>query len=118
MAGPNSRAEPDSWYTRELGIKDMAAPLSQSEDSVILRNVSWRTYEDLLSDLANQSAPRLAFDRGALEIMSPTPEHEKYNRTIALLVEVAAEEMGLDIENLGSATFKRKDLRDGIQAHK
>ena len=96
----------------------MAAPLSQSEDSVILRNVSWRTYEDLLSDLANQSAPRLAFDRGALEIMSPTPEHEKYNRTIALLVEVAAEEMGLDIENLGSATFKRKDLRDGIQAHK
>jgi Uma2 family endonuclease len=93
----------------------MATPLSQSEDSVILRSISWKTYEDLLSDFENQSAPRLAFDRGVLEIMSPSPEHEKYNRALALLVEVVAEEIGLDVENLGSATFKRQDLLRGFE---
>jgi Uma2 family endonuclease len=93
----------------------MATPLSQSEDTVILRNISWKTYEDLLTDFRDLSAPRLAFDRGVLEIMSPSPEHEKYNRALALLVEVVAEEMGLDIENLESSTFKREYLLRGFE---
>jgi Uma2 family endonuclease len=93
----------------------MAAPLSQSEDTVVLRNISWRTYEDLLCDFQDYSAPRLAYDRGVLEIMSPSPEHERYNRAVALLVEVVAEETDLDIETLGSATFKRQDLLRGFE---
>ena len=33
-----------------------------SADRIILRNVSWETYERLLKDLENSSSPRLAFD--------------------------------------------------------
>jgi Uma2 family endonuclease len=93
----------------------MAAPLSQSEETVLLRNISWRTYEDLLCDFQDHSSPRLAYDRGVLEIMSPSPEHERYNRALALLVEVVAEETDLDIETLGSATVKRQDLLRGFE---
>ncbi len=85
------------------------------EQRVVLRDVSWETYERLLADLENSSAPRLTFDRGVLEIMSPLSEHEKANRTISLLVEVFAEEMGLEIENLGSTTFKREDMQRGFE---
>jgi Uma2 family endonuclease len=86
-----------------------------AEQRVILSPVSWATYESLLADLANQSSIRLTYDQGTLEIMSPLPEHEESNRTLALLVEVLAEELDLDIRNLGSTTFRRATLARGFE---
>ena len=83
--------------------------------SVVLENVSWQTYENLLADLVDSSAPRLTYDRGVLEIMSPSAEHERLNRTLALLVEILAEELSIETENLGSATFRREDLERGFE---
>lgn len=37
---------------------------------MFLDNVSWQTYEKLLDDLVDSSAPRLTHDRGVLEITS------------------------------------------------
>jgi Uma2 family endonuclease len=88
---------------------------AQIEQRVIVRFVSWTTYEHLLADLSNQSSTRLTYDRGILEIMYPLPEHEEWNRTIALLVEVLAEEMRIDIRNFGSTTFRRADLARGFE---
>ena len=86
-----------------------------SADRIILRNVSWETYERLLKDLENSSSPRLAFDQGVLEIMSPHLDHEETNRTLASLVEMALEEMDLDFRNAGSTTFKREALKRGFE---
>jgi Uma2 family endonuclease len=86
-----------------------------AEQKVILYNVSWETYEKLLADLADQSSTRLTYDQGTLEIMTPSNEHEIYNRTIALLVEILAEEMSIDIASLGSSTFKRDDLERAFE---
>ncbi|HEY6329234.1 MAG TPA: Uma2 family endonuclease [Blastocatellia bacterium] len=89
--------------------------LNPSREAIILSGVSWSTYEGLLADLMQKSAPRMAFDRGTLEIMSPTTEHEEYNRTIASLVEVVAEEKGIEFRSLGSTTYKRADMRRGFE---
>jgi Uma2 family endonuclease len=88
---------------------------ASAEQRVILYNVSWDTYEKLLADLADQSSTRLTYDQGTLEIMTPSNEHEIYNRTIAVLVEILAEEMSIDIASLGSSTFKRDDLERGFE---
>ena len=93
----------------------MTTALTPADPTVILDNVSWRTYEQLLKDLVDSSAPRLTYDRGVLEIMSPTPEHERLNRTLAQLVEVVSEELQIEIENLGSSTFRREDLERGFE---
>lgn len=85
------------------------------EQRVVLRSVSWDTYEHILADRLDSSAPRFTYDRGVLEILSPSSEHERYNRTIALLIEVIAEESNINVENLGSTTFKRKDLKRGFE---
>lgn len=87
-----------------------------TEQRVLLRNVSWITYQRLVAELQGQSTVRLVYDQGILEIMTPLPEHERINRTISLLVEVVAEELDIDIENLGSTTFKRDDLERGFEA--
>jgi Uma2 family endonuclease len=92
----------------------MATVLSAPEQRVVL-NVSWETYESLLADHLDCSSPRFTYDCGVLEIMSPSSEHEKINRCIALLVDVLAEELDLDVENLGSTTFRREDLKRGFE---
>ncbi len=93
----------------------MTTVLSPSEQRIVLQGVSWETYERLLADLTNNSAPRLTYDQGTLEIMSPSSEHERYNRTISLLVEALAEEMNRDVDNLGSTTFRREDSERGFE---
>jgi Uma2 family endonuclease len=85
----------------------MATVLSPTEQKVIIENVSWQTYEQLLADLADRSAPRLTYDRGTLQIMSPTSRHEELNRNLPLTVTILAAALGLDVRNLGSTTFRR-----------
>ena len=93
----------------------MATVLSPPEQRVTLHNVSWETYERLLADLQDSSAPRMTYDRGTLEIMSPSSEHERYNRTIAQIVEELAVEMDINIDSLGSTTFRREDIDHGFE---
>lgn len=82
---------------------------------MVLYNVGWDTYERLLRDHANASAPRFTYDQGTLEIMSPLPEHERFNRAFQLLLPVLAEELGLELYSLGSTTFNREDLQRGFE---
>jgi Uma2 family endonuclease len=84
-------------------------------ERVVLKDISWETYERLLKDLSDQSVPRLTYDRGTLELMSPTDIREECNRAIARLVEVLAEEMGVEVRDLGSTTFRRKDIKRGFE---
>ena len=83
--------------------------LAPAESRVLLHNVSWETYESLLTDLEDCSAPRLTYDRGELEIMSPEAKHEAINEAVKVLVSVLCEERKLDVHAFGSTTFKRED---------
>jgi len=40
---------------------------SPPEQRVVLHNIGWNTYERLLADHENNSAPRFTYDRGELE---------------------------------------------------
>jgi Uma2 family endonuclease len=86
-----------------------------SEQRTVLHDISWETYEHLLADHRDSSSPRFAYDQGVLEIMVVSSRHERPNCLISLLVELVAEEMDLDLENLGSTTFRRKDLQRGFE---
>jgi Uma2 family endonuclease len=88
---------------------------SPAEHRIILHNTSWETYERLMKERGESRVPRFAYDRGELEIMSPSAEHEKVNRRIAQLVLAVAEELGIEAEDLGSTTFRREDLERGFE---
>ena len=88
---------------------------SPAEHRVILHNTSWETYERLMKERGESRVPRFAYDRGDLEIMSPSTEHESIAYYIGLLVAVFAEEAGLDAYGAGSTTFDREDLGRGFE---
>jgi Uma2 family endonuclease len=60
-------------------------------------------------------AAHFAYDQGELEIIVPTERHERPNRRLALLVEVLAEGLNIDLHRLGSTTLKREDLQKGLE---
>jgi Uma2 family endonuclease len=88
---------------------------SPAEHRIILHNTSWETYERLMEERGESKVPRFAYDRGELEIMSPSAEHESIAYYIGLLVAVFAEEAGVDVYGVGSTTFDREDLGRGFE---
>ena len=87
----------------------IAKTLSPPEQIVELSNISWQTYETLLAELSHRRL-RLIYNRGNLEIMTPSPEHEHFKEVLGRFVETLAEELEVRIEPLGSTTFKRPEL--------
>jgi Uma2 family endonuclease len=90
-------------------------PPSDTGQRLILRGISWATYERLLADFQDSHAAHFAYDRGELEIMVLSFEHETLKHIIATLVELLAGEMEIDVEGGGSTTFRREDLAKGFE---
>ena len=93
----------------------MTATLIQSPDRVILRNISWQTYQSLIRDFEQEPALRLTYDRGTLEIRMPLDPHESAKKLLGRLIEAATEELDLEIRSLGSRTCDREDLSKGLE---
>jgi Uma2 family endonuclease len=84
-------------------------------DRVVLYNISWQQFENLLKDLGDHRAARIAYDQGTLEIMTPLPEHEYFKETIGDAVKDMAEELNLDYESYGSTTWRREIKQAGLE---
>ncbi|MBE9038686.1 Uma2 family endonuclease [aff. Roholtiella sp. LEGE 12411] len=84
--------------------------LIEPTEIIHLSGISWQTYENLLTELNASRRLRLTYNRGTLEIMVPSPEHERYKELVGRFVETLAEELEVSIEPLGSTTFKRPEL--------
>jgi len=83
--------------------------------ALILNDVSWEDFEQLLSDLGDSYAVRISYDRGRLEIMSSSSIHEMYKDLLLRLACLLAEELDLILESRGSTTFKQKEFARAIE---
>ncbi|SKB12298.1 conserved hypothetical protein [Planktothrix sp. PCC 11201] len=84
-------------------------------DRVVLYNISWQQFENLLIDLGQTRATRIAYDNGTFEIMTPLPEHEYYKEAIGISIQDIAEELNINYESYGSTTWKREARLAGIE---
>jgi len=91
-----------------------ADPPVATDEKIILRGVSWQTYEHLLNDFVGRPSVRLAYDKGTLEIMVVSYGHERLKTIIGDLVVPLAFELDIDYEAAGSTTFKRESLGAGF----
>ena len=84
-------------------------------DRVVLDNISWQQFENLLINLGESRAARIAYDDGMLEIMTPLPEHEYYKEALGDVIKDIAEVLDQDYESLGSTTWKREIKKAGVE---
>ena len=92
----------------------MVATLRRA-DRVVLYNLSWDQFENLLADLGDHRAARIAYDNGTLEIMTPLPEHEYFKEVIGTAVQDVAEELEIDYESYGSTTWRKRLKMAGVE---
>lgn len=59
---------------------------------------------------------RMTYDQGMLELMSPSPRHERFKTLICRFVEVYTLELQIPIMSTGSMTCSRELLKRGLEA--
>jgi Uma2 family endonuclease len=97
----------------------LAKPLSQivlsPGSAMTMSGLSWQHYQLFLAELGDSRATRLAYSDGSLEIRMPSKLHEIVNRLLSKIIFTLAEELGLEMTDLGSTTWNREDLDKGIE---
>lgn len=90
--------------------------LPSAEQRLVLEGVTWQQYEALVTLFMNQfPALRMTYLEGSLELMTTSPEHERLKTIIARLIEAFAEELDLDLNGYGSATFRQEAAARGLE---
>ncbi len=95
-----------------LHLKQLSVPPGQR---IILTDINWSKFEDILQELGEKRASKVAYFQNKLEIRMPLPEHEFDKEIIGDMVKILLEELEVDRECYGSTTFKRKDMEAGIE---
>lgn len=117
------REQPNVCMTHRNGnleLRTADAPLApalwtSAEQQLVLQGVQWQEYELLLRAL-DRHHTRLTYDRGSLQLMTLSPEHEGYAHLLQLFVYVMAEEFKFPLKNLGSTTQRRQGMKRGLEA--
>jgi Uma2 family endonuclease len=92
----------------------MSIGIPIGEAGVLMRNTSWQQYVDL-RDSDEYRTIRMTFDRGELELMSPTRLHERVNFLIGHCIIAWVDAMRIPFQGCGSTTFRREDLQRGLE---
>ncbi|MFN9627289.1 MAG: Uma2 family endonuclease [Planctomycetota bacterium] len=87
----------------------------ESETRIVLENVSWEIFV-ALADERRGSVPRLSYNEGVLEMMSPKRKHENISCLLGRMIEAYSEIRGIEILSVASVTVKRSDLKKAYEA--
>lgn len=86
-----------------------------TEERVLLRDVPWSLYTQLNDNPANYHL-RMTYDRGVLEIMSPSALHELYANLIDRFIQEVTTESGQALISLGSTTWRWAPDEKGLES--
>jgi Uma2 family endonuclease len=91
-----------------------AAAPPVAERRVLMRGISWETYESLVRELEGQHL-RLTYDQGLLEIAPPSLKHCRIGKLVARIVEAYTLEQNIPLAGFGNATWKSEALQKGVE---
>jgi Uma2 family endonuclease len=81
----------------------------------VLTGEPWSAYVRWSRMLRDRRNLRITYDRGVLEIVTLTHEHENSTALLALLIYVWTDERGLPKRTGKSTTMRRRDLKRGLE---
>ena len=85
----------------------------QPETRILIPNIRWEIFEAL--GASDCHSTRFAYDRGMLEIMSPSAEHEWLHRVLGQVVEAITEELNIPRRSAGATTLKLPLEKRGLE---
>jgi Uma2 family endonuclease len=88
---------------------------TMTEQCVVIEPCSWDTYERILTEHGDRPFPRFTYSKEALEVLSPSPEHEEASEILKEIVYAVCEELAIEVRGLGSTTQRRFHLQKGVE---
>lgn len=82
---------------------------------VVLPDIGWNEYEELLEQLGETRSVRLSYCDGKLQIMVTSSEHEGYAWFIGRLVSSLGIRLRIDIRFFGAPTMRKEKRRKGLE---
>jgi len=95
-----------------LQLRQLTVPPGQR---LLIEDVDWAEFEQILAELGEHRASRIAYIQKTLEIRMPTPEPEIDKELIGDMVKILLDELGLDCECFGSTTFKAQSMESSLE---
>jgi Uma2 family endonuclease len=92
----------------------MIATVDKPLEHLVLSNISWQTYEQILDEMGDCHY-RLTYDDGDLEVMTLSFGHENAGRWIGRLIFFLALELGMPLCTGGSTTLKQALCKKGLE---
>jgi Uma2 family endonuclease len=86
-----------------------------ADSSLILQNISWEEYEEVLEIVGEASGLRITYDEGTLQIMTLSTEHESLSDLIQDLVRLLSIRLRIKILSFGSSTIKKQRADKGVE---
>jgi Uma2 family endonuclease len=77
--------------------------------------VTWADYQRLLEIRGEQSAPRITYLEGVVEILSPSRKHESLKSVLGRLVETYSQARAIEFDVFGSWTLENKEAGRGAE---
>ena len=96
-----------------MSFATQTKPLKNAQRFVI-HDIGWEDYETLCRMFADHG-PRMTYDKGKVEFMSPLSLHERYRMLVHFVIEAITDELDIPRLSAGSTTFKREDLERGLE---
>lgn len=83
------------------------------ETPVVFHNVSWEEYELLVEELWGIRSVHVSYDKGTLEIMAISPEHDYFGLCLHDLIRFATLRLKIRLRSFGHATMKKSKILAG-----
>lgn len=96
-------------------IDPLALQHQDAEWRYIVAQVNWGQYETWLAKTGDNTAYRVTYLDGALEIMSPSRRHENRKTRIGDLLVIYFLEADINYFPFGSTTLRQEEQRSGIE---
>lgn len=107
-----------SCYGRNMSSPAPSPPQkrpTEADQRLVMYNVPWSGYEAQLALRGDAPVPRLAYLDGAMELMSPSREHERLKSGIGRLIEAFAIERGIELSPYGAWTLRAAPKASGLE---
>lgn len=79
-----------------------------ADERIVMTNVAWSTVELFLAAKGERSRPKVYYLDGALELMSPSTNHEHIKTHLGRIIEAYLRHLGITFNGFGAWTVRNK----------
>jgi len=96
-------------------LVEQSTQVEIAEERITLSPVTWAQYETLRSLFDNLPSLRITYLSGILEMLMPSPQHERLKSVIARLIETYSLETNTRLYCCGSTTYRKQAKESGLE---